>query len=177
MTPITHTVHPLFGPLLVFTRSTNNVNCSPILPPSPNKHEQGNGINYVNVTTWANHYGQNESFPFTGLFGRHFSSSILTSLRTIRLLYFYPKFIVQTSFLVWVETPLRAFSGSAQYVTLKVYFSHPTLSYFFPNTPIKLKLGLHINWRLLIATHLDQSIYQANQKQGVINKKYFECVY
>jgi hypothetical protein len=125
----------------------------------------------LNVTTWANHYGQNESFPFTALFGRHFSSSILTAFRTIRFLYFYPKFSVQTSFLVLVETLLRAFFGSAQYVTLKTYFSHPSLSYFFPSPPIKLKLGLHINGRLLIATHLDQSIYQADQKQGVINKK------
>jgi hypothetical protein len=169
MTPITHTVHPLFGPLLVFTRSTNSL--FPYSLPTSNKHEQGNGINYLNVTTWANHYGQNESFPFTALFGRHFSSSILTAFRTIRVLYFYPKCSVQTSFLVWVEMLLGAFSSSAQYVTLKTYFSHPSLSCLFPNLPIKLKLGLQINGRLLIATHLDQSIYQADQKQGVINKK------
>jgi hypothetical protein len=71
---------------------------------------------------------------------------------------------------VWVETLLRAFSGSAQNVTLKTYFSHPSLSYFYPNPPIKLKLELHINGRLLIATQLDQSIYLANHKQGVIDK-------
>jgi hypothetical protein len=36
--------------------------------------------------------------------------------------------------------------------------------YFFPTPPIKLKL------RLLIATHLDQSNYLTNQKQGAVNK-------
>jgi hypothetical protein len=30
---------------------------------------------------------------------------------------------------------------------------------------MKLKLGLHIGGRLLIATHLDQSNYLANQQQ------------
>jgi hypothetical protein len=37
-------------------------------------------------------------------------------------------------------------------VTLQKYFSHPSLViYFFPTTPMKLKLGLQI------ATHLNQS--------------------
>jgi hypothetical protein len=43
-------------------------------------------------------------------------------------------------------------------VTLQKYFSHPSLvNYFFPTPPIKLKLGLRIHGRLLIAKHLDQS--------------------
>jgi hypothetical protein len=42
-------------------------------------------------------------------------------------------------------------------------------SNFFPTPPIKLKLGLQVNGRLLIATHLDQSNYLANQKQGPVN--------
>ncbi len=44
------------------------------------------------------------------------------------------------------------------------------VTYFFPTTPIKLKLGLQICGRLLIATHLDQSNYLDNQKQGAVNK-------
>ncbi len=38
----------------------------------------------------------------------------------------------------------------------------------FPTSPIKLKLGLHISWTLLTATHLDQSNYLANQQQQVL---------
>jgi len=41
--------------------------------------------------------------------------------------------------------------------------------YFSPTPPIKLKLGLQIGGRLLIATHLDQSNYRTNQKQGALN--------
>jgi hypothetical protein len=51
-------------------------------------------------------------------------------------------------------------------VSLQKYFSHASLVlYFFPAPPIKLKLGLQIGGRLLIATHLDQSNYLANQQQ------------
>jgi len=42
--------------------------------------------------------------------------------------------------------------------------------YFFPTPPIKLKLGLRIGGRLLIATHLDQSNYLTNQQEGAVNK-------
>jgi hypothetical protein len=40
---------------------------------------------------------------------------------------------------------------------------------FFPTPPIKLKLRLKVCGRLLIATHLDQSNYLANEKQGAVN--------
>jgi hypothetical protein len=62
-------------------------------------------------------------------------------------------------------------SINAQYVTLYVtlhkYISHPSFSYLLcsNSTIIKLKLGLQIGERLLIADHLDQSNYLANQKQ------------
>jgi hypothetical protein len=57
-------------------------------------------------------------------------------------------------------------SSSDHYVTLQKYFSHPSIViYFFPTPPIKLKLGLQMGGRLLIATHLDQSNYLANQQQ------------
>jgi hypothetical protein len=55
-------------------------------------------------------------------------------------------------------------------MTLQKKFLHPSFSYFFPTPPIKLKLGLQIGGRLLIAKHLDQSNYLANQKQGAVNK-------
>jgi hypothetical protein len=62
-------------------------------------------------------------------------------------------------------------STNAQYVTRQKYFSHPSLGYnFFPTLPIKLKLGLKVAGTLQIATHLDQSNYLANQKQGEVNK-------
>jgi hypothetical protein len=41
---------------------------------------------------------------------------------------------------------------------------------FFSTPPIKLKLGLQVGGRLLLATDLDQSSYLANQKQGAVNK-------
>jgi len=55
-------------------------------------------------------------------------------------------------------------------VTLQKSFSRPSFSYFVSTPPIKLNLGLQKGGRLLIATHLDQSIYLANQKQGAVNK-------
>jgi hypothetical protein len=43
---------------------------------------------------------------------------------------------------------------------------HGSFSYLlFQNPPIKLKCGLHRRGRLLIATHIDQSNYLANQKR------------
>jgi hypothetical protein len=36
---------------------------------------------------------------------------------------------------------------------------------FFPTSPIKLKLGLQIDARVLITTNLNQSNYLANQQQ------------
>jgi hypothetical protein len=52
-------------------------------------------------------------------------------------------------------------SGGAQYVTLQKYFliAKCTQLQFFPTPPIKPKLGLQIGGRLLIANHLDQSLY------------------
>ncbi len=56
-------------------------------------------------------------------------------------------------------------------MTMRKYFSHPSFSYLlFPTPPISLKMGLQIGGRLLVATHLDQSNYLANQKQGAVNK-------
>ncbi len=42
--------------------------------------------------------------------------------------------------------------------------------YLLPTLSIQLKLGLQIGRRLLVATHLDESNYLANQKQGAVNK-------
>ncbi len=48
----------------------------------------------------------------------------------------------------------------SNYVTLQKYFSHiqVLVPNFFPTPPIKLKLGLRVHKRLLIANHLDQSL-------------------
>jgi hypothetical protein len=47
-------------------------------------------------------------------------------------------------------------------------FLHPRLViYFFPNPPIKLTLRLQTGGGLIVATHLDQSNYQANQGSSV----------
>jgi hypothetical protein len=60
-----------------------------------------------------------------------------------------------------------AIPRGAQHVTVHKYFSHTSLvfSFSFSTPPIKLKLVLVINARLLITTHLDQSNYLANQQQ------------
>jgi len=55
-------------------------------------------------------------------------------------------------------------SSSAQYVTLRKYISHPSLvMYCFATPPIKLKWGQQIGGGL-IANHLEQSLWWANQK-------------
>jgi hypothetical protein len=62
----------------------------------------------------------------------------------------------------------KSISSCAQYVTLQKYFSYPSLViYFFRTPPIKLKLVLQIGRRLLIASHLNQSNYLANQQQVI----------
>jgi hypothetical protein len=65
-----------------------------------------------------------------------------------------------------VQVYSKSIFSSAQYVTLEIFltskFSYNLLD--FPNPPIKLKLGLQIGGRLLIATHRDQSNYLANQQ-------------
>jgi hypothetical protein len=65
----------------------------------------------------------------------------------------------------------NSFNG-AQYVTQKTHFLHPSLVlHFFFSTPhVKLTPGVQIGGRLLIANHLDQSLWLANR--GVAVKSY-----
>jgi hypothetical protein len=66
---------------------------------------------------------------------------------------------------------VKSISTNVQYVTLPKYFSHSSFSYeLFPTPPIQLELGLLAHGRLVIAAHLDQSNYLANQKQGEVIK-------
>jgi hypothetical protein len=61
----------------------------------------------------------------------------------------------------WLECYVRTnrISSGAQYVTLRKYFSQPSLvMYAFATPPIKLKLGQQIDGEVLIANHLDQSL-------------------
>jgi hypothetical protein len=60
-------------------------------------------------------------------------------------------------------------------VTLQRYFSHPSL--VIPTSLIRLKLGLQIGGgkrtgRLLIANHLDQSLWLPNLEQGAAVRSY-----
>jgi hypothetical protein len=63
------------------------------------------------------------------------------------------------------DFPFKDISSGAQFVTLKIYFWHPSFGclQIFPKIPIKLTLKM--GGRVLIATHLDQSNYLANQQQ------------
>ncbi len=54
-------------------------------------------------------------------------------------------------------------------MTLQNYFSHPSLVIYFLATPsIKLKLGQRKGERLLIANHLDQSLWCANHEPWAV---------
>jgi hypothetical protein len=64
----------------------------------------------------------------------------------------------------------RSTSSGAQDVTLQEYFQIQVLVTYLPFSSIKLKPGLRLGRKLQIATHLDQSNYLANQKQGEMNK-------
>ncbi len=57
--------------------------------------------------------------------------------------------------------------------TLRKYFSHPSLVMCSLATPpIKLKLGQQIGGGLLIANHLDQALWWANQKYWAAVRSY-----
>jgi len=59
----------------------------------------------------------------------------------------------------------KSIPTGAQYVSLRKYFSHPSLvMYSFATQPIKLKLRQQIGGGLVIANHLDQSLSSANHK-------------
>jgi hypothetical protein len=68
----------------------------------------------------------------------------------------------------------KSTSSGAQYVALQKYFSHPSLViYVFIFQPINWKLGQQIGWGVLIANHLDQSLWWANQKQWTPVRSYY----
>jgi hypothetical protein len=62
----------------------------------------------------------------------------------------------------------KSISSGAHYVTLQKYFSHPSLViYFFATPPPHIRTATEtqeIGGRLLIANHLDQSLWWANEK-------------
>jgi hypothetical protein len=79
---------------------------------------------------------------------------------------FHPSSIEQNCYCCSIQTVVDLeHSSSSQYVTRQKYFSHPSVViYSFPTPHIKLKLQLQMGGRLVIATHLDQSNYLANQQ-------------
>ncbi len=73
----------------------------------------------------------------------------------------------------WCIRCSKSISNRVQYVTLQRIFLRSKLDiYFFPISPIKLKLGLQIARRLLIANHQNQSLWLANQEQGTTVRSY-----
>jgi len=63
------------------------------------------------------------------------------------------------------DFPFKGISSSAQFVTLKIYLWHPSFGCLQIFPKITIKLTLKMGGRVLIATHLDQSNYLANQQQ------------
>jgi len=82
----------------------------------------------------------------------------------------WPKFLLKGHILSTDRAALRA-----SLVLLSTWACKNTshiqvlIIYFFPTPPIKLKLGLQIGGRLLLATRLDQPDYLANQKYEAVN--------
>jgi hypothetical protein len=75
----------------------------------------------------------------------------------------------------WLWAFSKNISSGAQYVTLRKYFSHPSLvMYSFATPPIKLKLGQQIGGGLLIANHMDQSLRWANQKHWTAVRSFLQ---
>jgi hypothetical protein len=67
-------------------------------------------------------------------------------------------------------------SNNAKYVTLQKYFSHPSLIvYLLLIPPIKLKLGLQINGKLLTTTRLNQLTYVGSQSIPCVRLCYALC--
>jgi len=68
----------------------------------------------------------------------------------------------------------KSISSGAHYVTLRKYFSHPSLvMYSFATPSIKLKLWQQIGGGLLMTNHLDKpSLWWANQKHWVTVRSY-----
>jgi hypothetical protein len=68
----------------------------------------------------------------------------------------------------------ESISSCAQYVTLRKKLSHPSLLMYSFTTPlIKLKLVQQIGGELLIANHLDQSLWWANVSQYQLDHIYY----
>jgi hypothetical protein len=61
----------------------------------------------------------------------------------------------------------------------KMFLTFNVQVYLFLIPPVKLNLGMQIDGRLVVATHLNQSNYVANQQQvlGVHHTASASCVY
>ncbi len=71
---------------------------------------------------------------------------------------------------VWLG---ESISSGAQYAASQKYFSHPSLVVYFLCNPVyQTELEQHIAWGLLIANHMDQSIWWANQKHSAAARSY-----
>jgi hypothetical protein len=85
-----------------------------------------------------------------------------------RSLPFLNKFFA--SAIVAIFSCLAIFRASPEVLSMWPWKNVSHIPVLVPIQPIKLKLGLQIGGRLLIATHLDQSNYVDNHKPGVVNK-------
>jgi hypothetical protein len=62
------------------------------------------------------------------------------------------------------DFPFKGISSVAQFVTLNIYLWHPSFGCLQIFPKITIELTLKMGGRVLIATHLDQSNYLANQQ-------------
>jgi len=71
------------------------------------------------------------------------------------------------------QVPRASPAVLTQYVILRKYFSHPSLVIYCCGTPlIKLKPRQQIGGGVLIANHLDQSLWQSNKKHSAPVRSY-----
>jgi hypothetical protein len=97
-----------------------------------------------------------------------------TYYKTINIIYFYPfkKLSTQIRLKMCNVYLYESISSCAQYATLCKKLSHPSSMYSFTTPPIKLKLVQQIGGELLIANHLDKSLWWANQKHWATVRSY-----
>jgi hypothetical protein len=98
------------------------------------------------------------------------ASSVVLSMWTCKNIFHIQ---VELSYSVLLCIKLRASPVVLSMWTCKnIFHIQVELFIVFATPPIKLKLGQHIYWGLLIANHLDQSLWWANEKHWAAVRLY-----